>query len=47
MQDALQGKTRGQHFLLSATIRDYTAYDVATLTEDECFIKFAEFRWEV
>jgi transposase-like protein len=45
MQDELQGKTRGQHFLLSAKLRDYTAYDVSMLSEAECFIKFAEFRW--
>lgn len=46
MQDTLQGKMRGQHFLLSPKVRDFTMADAANLTEEECFWMFVELRWQ-
>lgn len=45
MHEKVQGKTRGQHFLLSAQLRDFTFWDVSELSEAECFWKFVDFRW--
>lgn len=45
MQDTLQGKARGQHFLLSAKVRDFTVMDVANMDEATCFWKIVEMRW--
>jgi len=36
---------RGQHFLLSKEVRDFTLWDAALMSEEECFWKFVEFRW--
>jgi hypothetical protein len=35
----------GQHFLLSAKLRDFTFWDVSNLSEAECFWMIVEFRW--
>lgn len=49
MHKKVQGKSReksqGQHFLLSKEVRDFTLWDVAQMSEDECFWKFVELRW--
>ena len=36
---------QGQHFLLSAQLRDFTLWDAANLSEEEAFWRFVEFRW--
>lgn len=37
--------SHGQHFLLSATLRDFTLWDAANLTEVDAFWKFVDLRW--
>ena len=36
---------KGQHFLLSAELRDFTLWDAANMDEEEAFWKFVEIRW--
>jgi hypothetical protein len=45
MQKYVQGEPRGQHFLLSKEVRDFTLWDAASMSEEECFWKFVQFRW--
>ena len=45
MQHNVQGEPRGQHFLLSKEVRDFTLWDIAQMSEEECFWKFVELRW--
>jgi hypothetical protein len=35
----------GQHFLLSAKLRDFTLWDASNLSEEEAFWRFTELRW--
>lgn len=37
--------TKGQHFLLSAKLRDFTAWDVMQMSDADCIWKLIEFRW--
>jgi ISXO2-like transposase domain/Transposase zinc-ribbon domain len=36
---------RGQHFLLSKEVRDFTVWDIAQMTDEECLWKVTQFRW--
>lgn len=41
----MENPIKGQHFLLSAELRDFTLWDAANLDEEEAFWKFVHFRW--